>query len=189
MSCNAHDLAASRRMLVAEDVDLIQETLRGIAKESRAKSLTVVDIGAGSGTTSLSALEAGPPVTVLSYDDDIDAINWAEEAVKNIGRLDDWHKLLSWEELAEAVGNKKIHLAMLDHEHTEDAVNEALFWVRERLAKDGRVWVHDYGDPADFGMRSEPTPGVATAVDLAIGEGFFEIVNEGGLGVVLARVD
>lgn len=189
MSCNAHDLAASRRMLVADDVDLIQETLRGIAQESRAKMLTVVDIGAGSGTTSLSALEAGPPVTVLSYDDDIDAINWAEEAVKNIGRLDDWHKLVSWDELDAAVGDKKIHFAMLDHEHTEDAVNEALYWCGSRLAKDGRVWVHDYADPGDFDLPSEPTPGVATAVNGAVKEGFFEIVSYRGLGVVLARVE
>ncbi len=91
MTCNAHALAASRRMLVRQDVDLIQETVRAVAKGTRAKNLTVVDIGAGSGTTSLSALEAGPPVTVYSYDDDPSAMNWAEQAVKNIGRLDVWH--------------------------------------------------------------------------------------------------
>ncbi|KKL97429.1 hypothetical protein LCGC14_1834620, partial [marine sediment metagenome] len=128
MSCNAHALAASRRMLVAQDVDLIQETLRQVAKGTRVKNLTVVDIGAGSGTTALSALEAGPDVTVYSYDDDPDAINWAEEAVKNIGRSDDWHKLVTLDELAEALGNKQIRFAMMDHDHSEAAVKEALFW-------------------------------------------------------------
>ncbi len=189
MSCNAHALAASRRMLVAQDVDLIQETLRQVAKGTRVKNLTVVDIGAGSGTTALSALEAGPPVTVYSYDDNVDAINWGEEAVKNIGRSSDWHKLLAWEQLEAALGNKQIRFAMIDHEHTEDAVDEALFWVRERLAKDGRVWVHDYADPADYGLPSERTPGVALAVNSAVKEGFYEITEYGGLGVVLARVD
>ncbi len=189
MTCNAHALAASRRMLVRQDVDLIQETVRAVAKGTRAKNLTVVDIGAGSGTTALSALEAGPPVTVYSYDDDPSAINWAEEAVKNTGRLDDWHKLLSWEELTEAIGDKKIRFAMMDHEHSEEAVAKALSWCRRRMAKDGRLWVHDYADPTDFGLASEPTPGVAQAVDAAVKEGFFKLVAEDGLGVVLARVE
>ncbi len=189
MTCNAHALAASRRMLVRQDVDLIQETLRGMTQSTRIKNFTVVDIGAGSGTTALSALEAGPPVTVYSYDDDPSAINWAEQAVKNIGQLRHWVKLLSWEDLEAALGNKKIRFAMMDHEHTEDAVAEALSWCRRRMAKDGRLWVHDYGDPRDFGLASEPTPGVAQAVDMAVAEGLFELVAEDGLGVVLARVD
>lgn len=188
MSCHAHALAASRRMLVAEDVDLIQETLRHIAAHAPpGKILNVLDLGAGSGTTALSALEAGPDVRVASYDGDPEMLNWTELAVINIGRRGDWTRCETWNAIGKWLSRSGgLDFAMVDYEPTRLNTLETVHRLLGMgLPEYGAIWIHGYGDPGQWGLPTPKSPGVAEAVDDLIEGGWVTLAEVRGLGAVL----
>lgn len=79
MSCPAHDLADSRRLLLREDVDLIQR----LALERLPGKGVVLDLGAGSGTSALAVLSVRPDAFVVSVDAKEEAIHTTEELLTN----------------------------------------------------------------------------------------------------------
>ncbi len=187
MTCHAHALAASRRMLVGEDVDLIRGLVALLLRGSIP--LKVIDLGDGSGTTALAVFAEAPVGSVIVYtlDEDADALNWAQAAVDNVGRLDDWRRF--WGPTSDPAANRAgtgwvmgtprpvemltggVDLLLVDAAHDYDGVRADLFGWLPLLNALGRVWVHDYGDPRKFGLPSDIEPGVKKAVDDVVESG------------------
>lgn len=165
MSCAAHALASSRNMLVAEDVDLICWAVRQFPAYL---DVEVLDVGAGSGTTALAVFAArARRITVTAIDNSPKNLAWAREAVKNIGRADDF----TTEHRDSADSSDwllPIDLLLLDAMHTYEGVHAELAAWLPHMARGGYVWVHDYGNPADFGWGELASPGVKRAVDQAM---------------------
>lgn len=193
MTCPAHALAASRRMLVKEDVDLIrslvQDRLKEVTRTQNAPSayrVRVVDLGAGSGTAALAVFAEAPPgrVRVLTVDNEDEALNWAELAVGNIERADDWERITADAADSSSYGGDgpAIDLLLVDAEHTYQGVKDELAAWLPMLRDGGLVWVHDYGDPKDFGLHSKMTTGVKRAVNELVRKGELEEIETRGLG-------
>lgn len=191
MTCPAHALAASRRMLVREDVDLIRELVKDRLKSSTppAHMVRVVDLGAGSGTAALAVFAEAPPgrVRVITVDNEAEALDWAGLAVGNIERADDWERIQadaadSSSLLPTTREGPNIDLLLVDAEHAYQAVKDELAAWLPLLREGGLVWVHDYGDPKDFGLHSKVTPGVKRAVNELVRKGELEEIETRGLG-------
>ncbi len=179
MSCAAHGLAASRKMLVQEDVDLIREAVAMLPSD---RVVQVVDLGLGSGTTALSVFaERLENVRVLSVDSDV---YWGSEAVKNIGRLDDFRAVKDSILTASAeVSNGEVDMLIVDCD-PDDTERILKVWI-PKLAAGALVWVHDYGDPKEFGVpfdRYEKNEAVARDVGVIVDAGLLEEVKVSGLG-------
>lgn len=173
MTTEAHKLAASRGFLQQEDVDLIIELTK---KLYRRKELTVVDLGAGSGTTAGSVFAARTEgVNVFTYDLSPDAIYWAGKFIENLGLKDQWDGyLVDSAEAAEIYPDGSVDLLMVDSSHTyEHTVREIEVW-RPKVAKGGWVWLHDYKGPDSEGVRK--------AVDEAVKRGELKVYKQAGYG-------
>lgn len=168
MSCAAHGLAEGRKLLLPEDVDLIQELIENL---SHLQELVVVDLGAGSGTTALSVFCAREKnVHVHTIDHDNNNLYWAGLAITNIGRFMDWTAHLY--DSCEAP--KIIHdLLLIDTSHEyEDTKRELEYWI-PALMPGGYIWLHDYTDQY---------PGVIKAVDELHEQLGIEFYKKQGLG-------
>lgn len=166
----AHALAVSRRFLDWEDVDFIGELIGRFAK---LPHITVVDLGAGSGTTALSVFEARPlrTVKVITVDISEENVEWARKAVENIGRLRDWQGVCS-DSVAFAGQVDSVHMVMLDTSHEyEPTVKELEAW-RHKIVPGGIIWCHDYRGPYE----------VNKAVNEAVTRGEFTTIGVKGLG-------
>jgi len=172
MSCPAHDLAVSRRFLDWEAVDLIGELVHRL----RPGPVTVVDVGAGSGTTALAVLVARPKrVKVYSIDHSEEALSSTGQAMKNAGFQRRWKGILS--DSVEAARLSEIptvvDLLLLDSSHEYEATREELaVWV-PRLRKGGLLWLHDYRGGY---------PGVKRALDELLADGLVVEFGVRGLG-------
>ncbi len=177
--CPAHALAASRNFLCAEDVDVIHR-LAGALPEGPC---TVLDFGAGSGTTALAVFHArAADVLVYSVDTDTAALNWAGLAVKNIGRSADWRAVpLSVDKAGEWYKGAAPAFVLHDAGHTRAAIlRDFAAWL-PHIASGTPVWVHDYGVAEDATkIPGETYPGVTKAVDRLVRDG--ALVREGVTG-------
>ena len=157
MSCPAHGLAESRRMITPEDVDHIRE----LASRLPSKGI-VVDLGTGSGTALLAVLaERNDDVHIHSYDLDV---QWGQAVVKNVERVGDvtFHQ----EDIfaVETIGKTpEIDLLLIDllPDRTGDILDKWIPLVRPG----GLVWVHDYGIDD---VEEVPYSEVKRAVDLLV---------------------
>lgn len=176
----AHRLVqAHPYVLIHEDVDLIQELVRKLPKYHRVE---VVDLGAGSGTTALSVLCARPDKIMVTTVDH-NTLQWSQAVSKNIGRAQDWRGILS--DSAEAAKEFKansVDLLMIDTDHTYKTTKGELKAWLPKIVKGGYVWLHNYADPADWGVPNLPSPGVKQAIDEEVAAGNLELVKVGGLG-------
>lgn len=183
MTCAAHALAASRRMLVAEDVDLIQELVGLLPPRSGGLTHLAIDLGAGSGTTALSVFAASPAIQVTTIDRDEEAMGWAELAVMNAGFRWRWTRIIdSAANVADTFYDLVVDLLLHDAGHGYDDVKSDLLAWLPLLSSDGFVWVHDYGDPKKFGLPSEREHGVKKAVDELVRDGVLKPYKIHGLG-------
>lgn len=184
MTCPAHALAASRQMLVAEDVDLIRELVRRLREQEPRRVLQVVDIGAGSGTTALSVFaEVSDKILVRTVDHDAQALAWSKLVVSNIGRLRDWRGFVG--DSARAIferGGQDIDLLLVDAEHTYKAVLADLAVWLPLLRDSGFVWIHDYGDPMLYGLGVRPSRGVKRAINELVRKQELSVVKVAGIG-------
>lgn len=173
MTCPAHQLAETRRMLTADDVDLIR-----FAATMLAGAPVVVDLGAGSGTTAAAVFAERPEACVFTFDVDPEAVGWAERFVGSLGDVF-WVGLVSDSaEAARIFADDTVDLLMIDSSHEyEQTVAEIAAW-RPRMVRRGLVWFHDY--VGEY-------PGVTRAVDEAVARGELEIIAQRGLGI-LTRV-
>ena len=178
--CPSHALAASRMFLCAEDVDVVHRLAEAMPTDRHA---TVIDLGAGAGTTALAVLEKRPEnVTVYSVDTDRSALNWASLAVKNVGRTADWRAVpLSVEKAGEWYKGEPPALLLHDAGHTRAAIDRDLRRWLPKLPSGTPVWVHDYGVADDASTAPVETyPGVTRAVDRLVREGL--LVRDGVTG-------
>lgn len=178
MSCPAHDLAASRKMLAAEDVDLIREVVAKLPSGA-----TVVDVGAGSGTTALSVFAERRDVRLVSIEADVDTMNWARQAVDNIGCSRGWDDRVE-DALNAATSFADAHAGfiILDAAHTESDVEAELRAWLPKLVPGGYLLVHDY----DAKDAPNHYPGVKKAVDPFIARGELRWLKQQGWSL-LAR--
>lgn len=172
MSCPAHALAASRKMLAAEDVDLIREVVARL--DSGA---TIVDVGAGSGTTALSVFAERHDVRLISIEADVDTMNWARQAVENIGAKQGWDdRVEDAVEAAERFSQGEANFIILDAGHSRKAVKEQLVAWLPKLAPKGYLLIHDY----DAKDAPNYYPGVKAAVDPFISKDELQRVEQRG---------
>lgn len=159
----AHRLAATRMFLTQGDVDDIIEICGSVADPQDV--VTVIDLGAGSGTTALALLNTLPRAHVITYDISEENLNWCE---KNIIAFLGEHELSRWAGVHDSVldgatkwGNAKIDLLFHDASHEEEDVYADLTAWWPHLIKTGYVWVHDVHPMAG---AQETYPGVQRAI-------------------------
>lgn len=177
MRDHAKRLAASRRFLLEEDVEVIQQAVAMLADRN---PLLVADLGAGSGTTALSVFDVREDAQVVTVDIDADALHWAEAAVRNA-----YPDALWWGYQRSAdnpvTSVRPFDLLLHDAGHTREDVDGDLRAWLPHLAPGALIWVHDYlPPPVDWGQPD--SPGVRQAIRaLEIG-GLIEGISVGGLG-------
>jgi len=181
MTCQAHALAASRRMLHSADVDLIRE----LPLDPAAK---VADVGCGSGTVALALLEERHWIKVWSVDVvDENVHRWTRAVLENTGVPVEacWTGIAGDAVTAAAAfEDGYFDAAVLDVGHDyEDAVAELAAWL-PKVKAGGLVVKHDY-DPVE--EAPEVYPGVKLAVDEAVERGEMEIVERRGWSVLCQR--
>ena len=177
MSCPAHALAASRRMLAAADVDLIQEVVADLPPGA-----TVVDVGAGSGTTALSVFAVRDDLRVVSIEADANTMNWCRQAVENVGASEGWDdRVEDAIEVAASFPDGHASFIILDVAHEEKDVKAELEAWLPKLAPGGFLLVHNYEayDAPNF------YPGVKAAVDPFIAKDEIQRVKQQGWSILL----
>lgn len=169
MTCPAHNLAATRRMLVAEDVDLIRAMVATLPQEPR-----IVDLGAGSGTTAAAIFAERPYAHVETVDTNLDNLHWAEHFVKANYPDANWRGLV--DDSVEAASEhlpESLDMVLIDTSHEyEWTVRELKAW-RSKLKPLGLIWCHDYA--GDY-------PGVTRAIDEAVVGALYVPIEAKGLG-------
>ena len=175
MSCPAHELAVSRRMLDWEDVDLIQDMARSLGLEPM-----IVDLGAGSGTTAAAIYAVRPLARVYTIDISEENLHWAQQFLTNCNySLDRWAGIQRDSvEAAASFENESLDMVLIDTTHEyEGTVAELAAWVpnlKPRIGPlGGLLWCHDYR-----GLY----PGVTRAVDEAVVAGLIGRSEVRGLG-------
>lgn len=165
MSCAAHDLAATRRLLTHGDVDDIQMLAMLAAPQG---SPIVVDLGAGSGTTALAVLCARNMAHVFTFDHDAVNLDSTREAVYNMNFQDRWASRLckSWEGID--FMSERVDLLLVDASHEyEDIKRDLEAWL-PLVRASGFVWLHDYTPM--IGVSTAEYPGVAQAIEEFLGD-------------------
>ena len=177
MSCPAHALAASRGMLAAADVDLIREVVAMLSPGA-----TVVDVGAGSGTTALAIFAERDDLRVVSIEADVDTMNWCRQAVENIGASEGWDdRVEDAIEAAASFPDNSANFIILDAAHEEDDVRVELEAWLPKLAPGGYLLVHDY----EAFTAPSFYPGVKAAVDPFIAKDEIQRVKQQGWSILL----
>lgn len=150
----AHAIARTRGFMLVADVDLI---MKWVARE---QPRFVVDLGAGSGTSSAAVLLASNVPTVITVDIDDNALNSVEQFLTNQGLNWRWQKWAGDSvEIAERLPAKAVDMLLIDTSHEyEHTVKELAAW-RDKMADNHLLFIHDY-----FGRYQ----GVAQAVDEAL---------------------
>ncbi len=177
MSCPAHALAASRGMLAAADVDLIREVVAKLPSGA-----TIVDVGAGSGTTALAVFAERTTMHLVSIEADVSIMNWARQAVENIGASELWDdRVEDAIEAAASFPDAHASFIILDAAHDEDAVRAELEAWLPKLAPGGYLLVHDY----EAYTAPNFYPGVKAAVDPFIAKDELQRVKQQGWSILL----
>lgn len=171
---HAHALAISRRFLLVEDVDLIQEAVRTLPQD---RSVLVVDLGAGSGTTALSVFDVRPEnVRVLTVDHDPVAMDSTRQCMTNAEYVQNWFGFLTESDdtlPAQALFAGPYDMLMVDAGHEYEEVRRDLAAWLPLVREGGIVWCHDF---------TESYPGVIAAVDEAVADGRLVFVKAAGWG-------
>lgn len=178
-------LAASRMYLMREDVELIQQCVIELMALRNGNPLTVVDLGAGSGTTALAVLDVADDVEIATIDINEQNLAWAELAVRNAYPHARWASVHL--DAAEAASRWTldgwVDLLLHDASHEQDAVERDIRAWLPLLAPDALVWVHDYAPPPQSWGQPD-SPGVALAIGALCNAGLLRRVRVGGLGWV-----
>jgi hypothetical protein len=159
------------------DVDLIQHGVRLIGPH-----LVAVDLGAGSGTTALSVLDAEPTAVVHTVDSDPVNLDWCSIAVHNAHPSANWRGHNHRSAPACSVFPAAVDLLLVDAGHSYlDVLRDWLAWSPQ-MNVGALAWFHDYDPPpADWGMGEDPYPGVRRAIDLLVEKGRLELVARDGM--------
>ncbi len=177
MSCPAHALAASRGMLAAADVDLIREVVADLPAGA-----TIVDVGAGSGTTALAVFAERTDIHLVSIEADVSTMNWARQVVENIGASEGWDdRVEDAIEAAASFPDAHANFIILDAAHEEADVRAELEAWLPKLAPGGYLLVHDY----EAFTAPSFYPGVKAAIDPFIAKDELQRVKQQGWSILL----
>lgn len=181
MTHTAETLQQAFRYLFPDEVPELKRLVRNLKKEP-----TVVNIGAGSGTSTLAMLEARPEVVVVSIDiqqEDSPLGSLAGElsVIAKAGLAD---RLTQVHDDSKSVGRgwptDAVDLVFIDGDHSfEGCAGDIICWLRN-LKPGGVMVVHDYhkvylysnGATRDDAPAPRPWPGVDAAVDLLLRPNF-----------------
>lgn len=173
MTSYARQLAKSRQFLRVEDVDLIQEILKEFPEEY---IIEVVELGAGSGTTTCALMEGRPTrMRLTTVDTSSENLDWAVRNVEasGLGKSGgvEWtlENQLSWS------AARYCNFLLVDAGHDyEDVKRDIDAWI-PAMPRFAEVWFHDYSH--------EDYPGVRRAVDEAVASGKLQMRKDAGWGV------
>lgn len=180
MSCVAHTLAVNRGLLVAEDVDLIQEAVRMLPK----RRVRVVELGVGSGTSALAVLsQRQEDIEMWSVDHDPVALTSAQAAITGSGFVGLWQAVLaeSSEAAAGFVG-REVDLLLVDAGHLEAEVRADLEAWLPLVRRGAPVWCHDYRGGFGQPEGQAEWPEVKPVVDAFVADGRLRRVKLAGWG-------
>jgi len=173
MTHTARSLQAAFGYLFAEEIGALQTLVNALPANP-----TVLQIGAGAGTSSLAMLEARGDVVLTTVDiqaaDSPYGCLWAERAVVRDAGLS--HRLSQIHGDSKAVGaswgGPKFNMVFVDGDHSyEGAKGDILAWL-PHLRSGGILAVHDYNKANAFAnvTGKAPHPKVWDGVDLAVNE-------------------
>jgi len=191
MSCPAHDLADSRRLLTREDVDCLQRLALRLPGRG-----VVLELGAGSGTSALAILCVRPDLMIVSVDISEEAIHSTAELLSNaadqrfIMRPDTcWRGVIADSCDVVAIADPMADIKsgtpdalLIDSSHELEATRRELDTWLPALRSHGHVWAHDYDAAAAVAQGIDAYPGVGTAIDEAVALGRLVTGGVEGLG-------
>lgn len=173
----ARELAASRMYLMEEDVIQIQHLVRTFSPNI---VLTVIDLGAGSGTTALAVLDDREDAQITTIDIDPANVAWAEKAVRNAYPGANWVGVVA--DAADTAHRRVGHVVDLllhDASHERDHVEGDIRAWLPYLMPSSLIWVHDWlAPPPSWGQPS--SPGVDGAIGQLIHDGLIRPAPEFG---------
>ena len=138
-----------------KDIDLLVKLMAELSE-----SPVVVQLGAGSGTMTLTVLACQPKAQMYSVDNVEQMFNWEQAVIDNTKAEGSRTAILAGSvEAAEAWDGPKLDLLIVDADHTHEGVLADLRAWEPHLLPDAFVFVHDY----DGSMAPLQYPGVATA--------------------------
>lgn len=172
----AHRLAATRMFLTHGDVDDLIMLVNSV--DDPAAIATIIDLGAGSGTTAIAVLDTAPKAHVLTYDISTENLDWAQKNI--VGSLGE-QELARWAGVHNSVlegaahwHGSKVDLLLHDASHEEeDVYNDLVAWW-PHLIVGGYVWVHDAKPMAG---AQEEYPGVLRAVTRFVAKHIRDLVQ------------
>lgn len=151
MSGLARAMASTRNFLRVAEVDAIQALVHELDSWGH---ITVVDIGAGAGTTALSVLEArSDNLTVYTIDSNHENLDWARMAIRNAGLLEHWVPVYDYSARRFL---DRVDILLVDGDHSYEGVKADLAAWLPAVRHMSAVWLDDFNEP-----------GVARAVEEA----------------------
>lgn len=187
MTCLAHQLASTRQMLYADDVDLIRKMVSELPKN---RDVLVADFGSGSGTATLAVFaERSKKIHVVSVDLNPNSLTYCQQVVEEIncsemhtifvGNTADPDKIIEAKEGVNLpipewsrLDKDSIDLLMIDTSHFEEETRRELEIWLPKVADGGYVWMHDYEHSPP--NRIEECPAVKVITDKAVEDGILE---------------
>lgn len=156
----AYRLARGIGYLSVDEVSFIKKIARILPAQA-----TVVNIGAGSGTSIIAILEDRPDVEVWSVD------------ISNTNGVSQFEEAKVIDRIAPLIGDSKaidypgpaIHLLFVDGGHLQDEIRgDIAAWI-PRMDEHGIVMYHDYGSPHWPAVQSEVDAWAAASGAFPIG--------------------
>jgi|SRR3990167_3049178 len=183
MTCLAHQLAATRNMLVAEDVDLIRELTRLLPVD---KDVLVANFGSGSGTTALAVFaERKEHIHIVSVDIDPNLLTYCSQVVERIGCTHS-HTIFAgdtskpdFRQKEWKVLNAPLDLLLIDTSHKLVEIRHELAVWLPKLVAGGYLWMHDYEKSPD---GDNLFPDVKKAVGEVLTRGLVQTYKKVGCG-------
>lgn len=146
--------------------------------------LTVIDLGAGSGTTALAVLDEHAEAQITTVDISRSAVDWAEQAVRNCYAEANWIGVVADAgDVARMWPDGAVDLLLHDASHEYPAVADDLRAWLPKLAPHALIWVHDFSPPPQTWGQPD-SPGVALSIRDLVSEGMIVEVERAGLGWV-----
>ena len=176
-------LAESRRMCCREDLVLIESALHLMHAHAHNDGMTVVQLGAGSGTMGLMIMSSIHTLQLVTIDNDQQALNWELQVLENCGWTGNasengspgmpyYHQIYADSTdpgLAVECGGYKHDLIIIDADHSYEGAKDDLEFWQPLVAPRATFFLHDYSSAVihepDTDLVPEEYPGVKQAAD------------------------
>jgi len=161
-------------LLSTEDIDLIQELVKLVPEN---EYVTIMDLGAGSGTSALSIAYARPKnIKIISVDISLDALEATKANMIQYGFIDIWQGFKGRSDRAPKALHmqfKSVHMICCDSTHDYASQQDEIEAWLPYLKLNSPVWCHNY--------LAQQYPGVKTAIDEFVNDGILKTIRTSGL--------